>query len=94
MRYWIETLGCPKNHVDSEKLAGMLVSQGYDVAVSASEADLAHSSPSPGREATGRECNARRGRAEARSQRAGRPLGRRRARQLEWEALERWVSLV
>lgn len=40
MRYWIETLGCPKNHVDSEKLAGMLVSQGYDAAVSASEADL------------------------------------------------------
>ena len=24
MRYWIETLGCPKNHVDSEKLAGWL----------------------------------------------------------------------
>ena len=40
MRYWIETLGCPKNHVDSEKLAGLLQSQGYDVASSAEEADL------------------------------------------------------
>ena len=40
MRYWIETLGCPKNHVDSEKLAGLLESQGYGVATSAEEADL------------------------------------------------------
>ncbi len=40
MRYWIETLGCPKNHVDSEKLAGLLVSQGYDLAPSAADADL------------------------------------------------------
>ena len=40
MRYWIETLGCPKNHVDSEKLAGLLQSQGYDVASSAEDADL------------------------------------------------------
>ena len=40
MRYWIETLGCPKNHVDSEKLAGLLVSQGYDPASSADTADL------------------------------------------------------
>ena len=40
MRYWIETLGCPKNHVDSEKLAGLLVSQGYDPASSAGTADL------------------------------------------------------
>jgi ribosomal protein S12 methylthiotransferase len=40
LRYWIETLGCPKNHVDSEKLAGLLVSQGYDAAPSALEADL------------------------------------------------------
>lgn len=40
MRYWIETLGCPKNHVDSDKLAGLLESQGYDVATSAEEADL------------------------------------------------------
>ena len=40
MRYWIETLGCPKNHVDSEKLAGVLVAQGYAPAESAAEADL------------------------------------------------------
>ena len=40
MRYWIETLGCPKNHVDSEKLAGLLVSKGYDLAPSAADADL------------------------------------------------------
>ncbi len=40
MRYWIETLGCPKNHVDSDKLAGLLVSQGYSVAGSPEEADL------------------------------------------------------
>ncbi len=40
MRYWIETLGCPKNHVDSDKLAGLLVSQGYQLADSAADADL------------------------------------------------------
>jgi ribosomal protein S12 methylthiotransferase len=40
LRYWIETLGCPKNHVDSDKLAGLLVSQGYAAASSAGEADL------------------------------------------------------
>jgi ribosomal protein S12 methylthiotransferase len=40
MRYWIETLGCPKNHVDSDKLAGLLESQGYFVATNAEEADL------------------------------------------------------
>jgi len=40
LRYWIETLGCPKNHVDSEKLAGLLESQGYRVATSATSADL------------------------------------------------------
>ncbi len=40
VRYWIETLGCPKNHVDSEKLAGLLVSQGYDAATSPDTADL------------------------------------------------------
>lgn len=40
MRYWIETLGCPKNHVDSDKLSGLLVSQGYSPARSAEEADL------------------------------------------------------
>jgi ribosomal protein S12 methylthiotransferase len=40
VRYWIETLGCPKNHVDSEKLAGLLVTQGYEPALNAEEADL------------------------------------------------------
>ena len=40
MRYWIETLGCPKNHVDSDKLAGLLESQGYTLSSSPDLADL------------------------------------------------------
>jgi ribosomal protein S12 methylthiotransferase len=40
VRYWIETLGCPKNHVDSDKLAGLLESQGYSVASSPADAEL------------------------------------------------------
>jgi ribosomal protein S12 methylthiotransferase RimO len=40
VRYWIETLGCPKNLVDSDKLAGLLESQGYLVATSPERADL------------------------------------------------------
>ncbi len=40
MRYWIETLGCPKNHVDSEKLAGLLEAQGYVPAAGPREAEL------------------------------------------------------
>jgi ribosomal protein S12 methylthiotransferase len=40
LRYWIETLGCPKNHVDSDKLTGLLDSQGYELAASAELADL------------------------------------------------------
>ncbi|MHB2028441.1 MAG: 30S ribosomal protein S12 methylthiotransferase RimO [Acidimicrobiales bacterium] len=40
MRYWIETLGCPKNHVDSEKLEGLLQREGYFLAASPDEADL------------------------------------------------------
>ena len=40
MRYWIETLGCPKNHVDSEKLSGLLETQGYRRAESADDAEL------------------------------------------------------
>jgi ribosomal protein S12 methylthiotransferase len=40
VRYWIETLGCPKNHVDSEKLAGLLVAQGYAPATGADDAEL------------------------------------------------------
>jgi ribosomal protein S12 methylthiotransferase len=39
-RYWIETLGCPKNEVDSAKLAGMLASEGYTEASSPAQADL------------------------------------------------------
>ncbi len=40
MRYWIETLGCPKNHVDSEKLAGLLETQGHVAADCAEAAEL------------------------------------------------------
>jgi len=39
-RYWVETLGCPKNQVDSEKLEGTLVAEGLRAAASAEEADL------------------------------------------------------
>jgi ribosomal protein S12 methylthiotransferase len=39
-RYWLQTLGCPKNQVDSDKLEGRLVGQGYRRAADASEADL------------------------------------------------------
>jgi ribosomal protein S12 methylthiotransferase len=38
--YWVETLGCPKNQVDSDKLVGTLEADGYDSASSASDADL------------------------------------------------------
>ncbi len=39
-RYWIETLGCPKNQVDSDKLTGTLDRDGYVPAESADDADL------------------------------------------------------
>jgi ribosomal protein S12 methylthiotransferase len=39
-RYWIETLGCPKNQVDSEKLVGALVAEGLDPAGSPAQADV------------------------------------------------------
>ena len=39
-RYWLETLGCPKNRVDSDKLAGTLVADGHRPAPSLAEADL------------------------------------------------------
>jgi ribosomal protein S12 methylthiotransferase len=39
-RYWIETLGCPKNEVDSAKLAGTLVADGYLAARAPEDADL------------------------------------------------------
>jgi ribosomal protein S12 methylthiotransferase len=38
--YWLETLGCPKNQVDSEKLGGMLESEGYRRAHRPEDADL------------------------------------------------------
>lgn len=39
-RYWIETLGCPKNEVDSAKLAGALAADGYERAADPESADL------------------------------------------------------
>jgi ribosomal protein S12 methylthiotransferase len=38
--YWLETLGCPKNQVDSDKLVGTLVADGYEEADSPEDADL------------------------------------------------------
>ncbi len=40
MRYWLETLGCPKNQVDSDKLGGRLQAEGYTVADDPAAADL------------------------------------------------------
>ncbi len=39
-RYWLETLGCPKNQVDSDKLAGTLAAGGLTPADDPSRADL------------------------------------------------------
>ena len=38
--YWVETLGCPKNHVDSDKVTGQLQRDGYVAATSPESADL------------------------------------------------------
>jgi len=38
--YWLQTLGCPKNQVDSDKLEGHLAAQGYSRAQDAEAADL------------------------------------------------------
>jgi ribosomal protein S12 methylthiotransferase len=38
--YWLETLGCPKNQVDSDKLVGTLVADGYQAADGPEDADL------------------------------------------------------
>jgi ribosomal protein S12 methylthiotransferase len=38
--YWVETRGCPKNQVDSEKLTGTLVAEGYELASGPDAADL------------------------------------------------------
>ncbi len=40
MRYWLETLGCPKNQVDSDKLSALLESEGYLRSGSPDSADL------------------------------------------------------
>src|SRR6202021_3050607 len=39
-RYWLETLGCAKNEVDSAKLEGTLVSAGLSPASAPEMADL------------------------------------------------------
>jgi ribosomal protein S12 methylthiotransferase len=40
MQYWLETLGCPKNQVDSDKLVGSLEAEGYRAATDPTSADL------------------------------------------------------
>src|SRR5690349_14921710 len=39
-RFWVETLGCPKNQVDSDKIGGTLLADGMTPAASADEADV------------------------------------------------------
>ena len=39
-RFYIETLGCPKNEVDSEKLVGTLLAQGLTATDDESQADV------------------------------------------------------
>jgi ribosomal protein S12 methylthiotransferase len=39
-RFWVETLGCPKNHVDSDKLTGTLLADGLVPAGAPEDADL------------------------------------------------------
>ncbi|MCU1353498.1 MAG: rimO [Acidimicrobiales bacterium] len=39
-RFYVETLGCPKNQVDSDKLAGALLADGLVAVDAAAEADL------------------------------------------------------
>ena len=38
--YWLQTLGCPKNQVDSDKLEGYLAAEGFDRADDPADADL------------------------------------------------------
>lgn len=40
MKYYIITLGCPKNQVDSEGMSGVLAAQGHTQAASPDEADV------------------------------------------------------
>ena len=39
-RFWVETLGCPKNQVDSDKITGLLTGDGMVAASAPDEADL------------------------------------------------------
>jgi ribosomal protein S12 methylthiotransferase len=39
-QYWVQTLGCPKNQVDSDKLVGTLVADGLVAATDPADADL------------------------------------------------------
>jgi ribosomal protein S12 methylthiotransferase len=39
-RFWVETLGCPKNQVDSDKILGTLLADGMEPAASVGDADL------------------------------------------------------
>ena len=39
-RFWVETLGCPKNAVDSDKIVASLVADGLTPAAGAGDADL------------------------------------------------------
>jgi ribosomal protein S12 methylthiotransferase len=39
-RFWLETLGCPKNKVDSDKLTGTLLADGMVPAARVADADL------------------------------------------------------
>ncbi|MEM9563776.1 MAG: 30S ribosomal protein S12 methylthiotransferase RimO [Actinomycetota bacterium] len=39
-QFWIETLGCPKNQVDSDKLLGRMLADGLEPAASPDEADI------------------------------------------------------
>ncbi|WP_420436324.1 30S ribosomal protein S12 methylthiotransferase RimO [Candidatus Poriferisocius sp.] len=39
-RFWVETLGCPKNQVDSDKITGLLVEDGMAAAEAPEDADL------------------------------------------------------
>ena len=39
-KIFIETVGCPKNHEDSEKIAGLLKSKGYEIVFQPEDADI------------------------------------------------------
>jgi ribosomal protein S12 methylthiotransferase len=39
-QYWLQTLGCPKNQVDSDKLVGLLTADGFTPADDPAHADL------------------------------------------------------